>query len=185
MSTNPYTPPSTISEPQFSGDSTDEPLAGRFTRFAAAMVDGILILIIVLAVQFLTGFVQRTAMQQASILEQMVMSLLGIAVMLLLNGYLLVSRGQTIGKMLTNIQIVDFDTGKLLPFVRVYVYRYLWTLPFFLTAVLIPGTRDDALINLVVLIDALFIFSELRRCLHDRIAGSKVVLYRAGRERLS
>ena len=42
-------------------------------------------------------------------------------------------------------------------------------------ASLIPGQADDILINLVSLVDALFIFGKQRRCLHDYIAGSKVV----------
>jgi uncharacterized RDD family membrane protein YckC len=99
-----------------------------------------------------------------------------------LNGYLLTTRGQTIGKLLTKIQIVDVQSGDLLPFLRVYVYRYLWTLPLLLVVILIPGPADDLLVNVVYLIDALLIFGSDRRCLHDYIAGSKVVIYRAKRQ---
>ncbi|MFO1066108.1 MAG: RDD family protein [Pirellulales bacterium] len=159
--------------------SENDELAGRFTRFAAAMVDGIIMMAITMPVMFATGFVARTQAQQVSIFEQIGMSLLGMVMMLALNGYLLATRGQTIGKLLTKIQIVDAQSGGRLPFLRVYVYRYLWMLPLVLVVAFIPGTADDGLVNLLALIDALFIFGADRRCLHDHIAGSKVVLYRA------
>jgi uncharacterized RDD family membrane protein YckC len=108
-----------------------------------------------------------------------------MALMLALNGHLLATRGQTVGKLLTKIQIVDAQSGGLLPFLRVYVYRYLWMLPLVFVVALIPGTVDDGLVNVVAIIDALFIFGAARRCLHDYIAGSKVVLYQAHRQRVT
>ena len=102
---------------------------------------------------------------------------------LILNGYLLVTRGQSIGKVLTKIQVVDFKTGLLLPFLRIYVYRHLWTLPIVVVVVLIPGSIDDLLLNVMVMIDVVLIFGENRRCFHDLLAGSKVVVYQEGREK--
>jgi len=149
------------------------------------MVDGILMKAILIPVMFATGYYERTQTQQIGVLEQIAMSLLGMAVMLALNGYLLFTRGQSIGKMLTKIQIVDARNGELLPFLRVYVYRYLWMLPVVVVAAIIPGTVDDLLVNVVALVDALMIFTADRRCLHDYIAGSKVVLYQANRQKVS
>ncbi len=145
------------------------------------MVDGVLMM----AIMFATGYHERTQAQQVGVLEQIAMSLLGMAVMLALNGYLLFTRGQSIGKMLTKIQIVDAQNGELLPFLRVYVYRYLWMLPITVVVALIPGPVDDLLVNVVALVDALMIFGAYRRCLHDYIAGSKVVLYQANRQKVS
>jgi len=173
------TAPSAFTDPE------NEPLAGRFTRLVASIVDGILMMVILIPVQFGTGYFQRAAAQDVGILEQVAMSLLGMAVMLLLNGYLLFTRGQSIGKIITGIQIVDFQTGKLLPFVRVYAYRYLWMLPLVVVVIFIPGTMDDLAINALVFVDVLFIFGGLRRCLHDYIAGSKVVFYQASRPKIS
>lgn len=90
-------------------------------------------------IQFVTGFYQRASTQTTGIVEQFLMALLGIGVMLALNGYLLFTRGQSIGKLLTKIQIVDFESGGLLPFLRVFVFRYLWTLPLLVVVMLIPG----------------------------------------------
>lgn len=185
MSINPYASPSTSGgENDFSLSESDE-LAGRFTRLAAAMVDGIPMLAITIPVMLATGYYARAQTQQIGFLEQLAMSLFGMFVMLALNGYLLATRGQTIGKMLTKIQIVDAESGGLLPFLRVYVYRYLWMLPFVFVVAFIPGTADDQLINFAALINILFIFGAARRCLHDYIAGSKVVLYKPNRQRVA
>jgi hypothetical protein len=149
------------------------------------MVDGILMMAIYMPIMFATGYFERAQAQQVGFLEQFAMSLLGMAVMLVLNGYLLFSRGQSIGKVLTKIQIVDVRSGGLLPFLRVYVYRYLWILPLVVVAAIIPGRADDLLVNVVALIDAAMIFGANRRCLHDYIAGSKVVFYQANRQKVS
>ncbi|MFO0011163.1 MAG: RDD family protein [Planctomycetota bacterium] len=185
MSNNPYAPPITIDPIEEPFVSSDDVLAGRFTRFAAAFVDGLAMLLVFIPVIIFSGYFERARAQKVGSLESLGMSLLGVAVMLALNGYLLYSRGQTVGKFLTKIQIVDFQTGALLPFLRVYVKRYLWSLPLTLSTAFIPGIIDDQLINLVVLLDVLMIFGKERRCLHDYIAGSKVVEFKENRARLA
>ena len=191
MSINPYAPPSMTDGMEYAKEresdelagESDE-LAGRLTRFVSALVDGILMMGILMPIQFATEFYERASTQTAGILEQILMTLLRIAVMLALNGYLLFTRGQSIGKMITGIQIVDFKSGDLLPFLRLYVYRYLWILPLIVFVILIPATVGDLLFNVVVLVNVLIIFGAESRCFHDYIAGTKVVLYRAGRQQL-
>ena len=186
MSSNPYAPPAT-SEVNFNADPTnhEDELAGRFTRFASAFVDGILMMGITAPVLYATGYYERARLQQLGWFEQIAMSLFGMAVMLGLNGYLLFTRGQTVGKMLTKIQIVDASNGGLLPFLRVYVYRYLWLTPLVIVVAIIPGNLDNFLVNVVAIIDALMIFGQQQRCLHDYIANSKVVLYKPNRMKAS
>lgn len=183
---NPYASPAEIIEASAAvvTDSTGTILAGRMTRLGAAILDGILMVAVLLPIQFATGYIQRAQSQQSGLIEQFAMSVLGLAVMLALNGYLLATRGQTIGKIAAGIQIVDFETGRLLPFVRVFVYRYLWSLPLAAAEIIIPGAVDNLLLNFVTLIDTLMIFGESRRCLHDLIAGSKVVIYEPNRQKL-
>ena len=181
---NPYAPPAE-SQPAVEFADPGDQLAGRFTRLAAAIADGLIVGAIVLPVQLLSGTFQRSLSQEVGPLEQLLLSLLGIVAMLAINGYPLLNRGQTVGKMLTNIQIVDADSDKLLPFVRVYVYRYLWTLPLVFVVMLIPGAMDNALISVITLIDSLLIFTASRRCLHDHIAGSRVVIYKPNRQFVS
>lgn len=185
MSSNPYAPPVTTESADLSTSALSEAPAGRFTRLASAMVDSFAMMAIYMPVMILTGFFARAQAQQVGFLEQFGMSLFAISILLVLNGYLLFTRGQTIGKFLTKIQIVDFDSGKLLPFLRVFALRYLWLLPLSLVVAIIPGTMDDQLITLVSLVDSLMIFRADRRCLHDYIAGSKVVLYQDNRARLA
>ena len=62
-------------------------------------------------------------------------------------------------------------------------YTYLWTLPLVVLEAFIPGTTDAHIIHLVVIIDVLLIFDRDRRCMHDYIAGSQVVYFRADRGR--
>ncbi len=126
---------------------------------------------------FLTGYFGRAQVQQVGVVEQIGMTIFGLLVMVTLNGYLLATRGQTIGKVLTRIQIVEAASSRLLPFHRVYILRYLWTLPLLFMAAIIPSGIDDFMVNLIVIVDVLFIFEAAQRCLHDYIAGSKVVLY--------
>jgi uncharacterized RDD family membrane protein YckC len=185
MTVNPYAPPTTDAVIEETYDGGNDVLAGRFTRFAAALVDGILVGLVIWPIMFITGYFQRSQEDQVGALEELGMQLFGITVMLALNGYLLSSRGQSVGKLLTKIQIVDAADGKLLPFLRVYVYRQLWVLPLSILVTLTPGYFDDLIISVVLLVDAAMIFGNQRRCLHDYIAGSKVVLYRENRARLS
>lgn len=181
MSNNPFAPPTSNEGFGTTTATPNDELARRFTRFASALVDGFIAMALTIPVAMATGYYARLQAQEVGFVEQLVMSLFGMGVVLLLNGYLLATRGQSIGKFLTGIQIVDFQNGGLLPFYRVYVFRYLWLLPIVVITAAIPGTADDLLLNIVALIDSLLIFTQERRCLHDYIAGSKVVLYRPNR----
>ena len=76
---------------------------------------------------------------------------------------LLRREAQTVGKRLLGIRIVDEETGVKGTVFKNIVLRYFvnWLL---------------TLIPLYVVIDHLFIFAKNRRCLHDYLAGTKVVL---------
>lgn len=173
---NPYTPPPT--DP--GADAFIDPAAlarpaSRFKRFIAFWIDALIMGAITVPMNILTGFTERAMMGTAGLLEQFLMSLAGMLVFLVVFGYLLVTRGQTIGKLLIGVRIVDHQSGELLSFTRVYLLRYLWSFPFVVLVTLIPGTFDDTLFGFLILIDSLMIFGRERRCLHDLIAGSKVV----------
>ena len=180
-STNPYAPIAT--GPTVPSPSTPSELAGRFTRFAATMIDGFLMLIVLVPIQLASGYIAQLQAGRVNPVLAISLSLAGFVVFLAFHGYPLVRRGQSLGKMATGIQIIDQRSESLLPPVRVIGYRYLWLLPLVLVVAFIPGTLDDNLVNLISLIDILFIFSVTRQCLHDRIAGSRVVIYRPGRPR--
>ncbi|MFC6980372.1 RDD family protein [Microbulbifer taiwanensis] len=90
--------------------------------------------------------------------------LFGFVVYLLLNGYFLKTYGQTIGKKLLSIRIASKDGA--VPHVKQsiglrFVPLYVCTL--------IP------ILNVLLVIDPLFIFRKDRKCLHDLVAGTQVV----------
>ena len=182
---NPYAPPDRTDESDPFGQEHSGPqdqLAGRFARFAAVFVDGFLMLIVLSVL----SFVNVVAVFPSDSLVYFATQVLVVQLaFLLLHGTGLASRGQSLGKMLIGIQIVDNNTGDLLPFYRVYVYRYLWFLPIEILAGLIPGSTVVSFLGIVLLIGFLMIFGEERRCLHDHIAGSKVVEYREGRRQMN
>ena len=87
---------------------------------------------------------------------------------LALNGYLLATRGQSIGKWLLGIQIVDAETNELLSIRRIIMQRVI---PVFLVMAL-PGIGI-----LLLLIDIGPLGREDQRCVHDLLACSKVIKY--------
>ncbi len=84
---------------------------------------------------------------------------------LLCHGYLLQNKGQTIGKNVMEIAIVDMD-GKQLGLFNIVIKRILPMSIF----VYIPVVGQY-----ISTLDYLFALRKDRRCLHDLIAGTQVV----------
>ncbi len=121
---NPYQSPTIESTMPFELE-----LASRLTRLGARLVDGLIGMVLSLPVMLSTDYIQRVQVQQVSFFEIILWGFGGLVVYVLLHGYFLATRGQTLGKMLLGIRIVDIA----------------------------------------------FIFGAEQRCLHDRIAGTKVL----------
>ena len=181
-SLNPYSSPATDlqSVPLASEADPSAPLAGRFTRYVAVLVDGLLFWLFYGPYYLLGGALERQMQQRATVFDEITAAVAAVVVFLIFNGYLLATRGQSIGKWLTGIRIVDHQSGKLLSFRRVYVYRYLWSLPLIILTLIIPGEIDSYVVGGLMTIDAILIFGADRRCLHDRFAGSIVQKVRSG-----
>lgn len=162
---NPYQAPATEGEAPMM--SSGAPLAGRVTRLAAVIVDGLINLLVTMPILFVTGYFARAMEQQVSFLETTGITILGMVIFVAIHGYLLANRGQTVGKMLLNVRIVDYQTGELLTLGKVVGLRYV---PLWLIS-MIPIVG-----GLFALADALLIFGQERRCIHDLIAGTKVVV---------
>ncbi|MFM7056663.1 MAG: RDD family protein [Planctomycetota bacterium] len=164
-----------------------EVLAERGTRLGAAIIDGILVMCITLPVQLATGYLQITAAQQTPPLwMELCVNLSGVAAMMLLHGWMLTTRGQSIGKRLLEIQIVDYRDNGLLPFTRVLITRSFWLMPLALVAIFLPVNAKmiiSVVVGLASFVDSLLIFGQARRCFHDTLAGSIVVRYRPDRSR--
>ncbi len=162
---NPYAAPSGV------GDVSTETneLATRSARFTGAFVDGLLMLpaaalIFFLAVQIGLGLQGEviTAQIAAGVMRMLVVS----AWYLILNGYTLANRGQTLGKMAAGTKIVDARTGEILPLMQLFLKR------FFSVQVI---TLIPLVGNIFGLVNVLMIFRENRRCWHDDFAGTKVI----------
>lgn len=80
--------------------------------------------------------------------------------------WMLVTRGQTIGKRVLGVRIVSFDDESNPGFVKVFLLRAV--VPAFIGAVPYIGL-------VFTLADYCLIFRDDRRCLHDHIAGTKVI----------
>ena len=86
---------------------------------------------------------------------------------------LIASRGQTVGKMLLRMRIVR-TSGAKVDFLHGVVLRAWPVLAIQLgPALLSPSLKP--LTGILYLVDVLFIFGAARRCVHDRIAGTRVI----------
>lgn len=170
-SQNPYASPTTpnVLATEIGGDE----LATLSSRFVGSLVDGIILLIAIVPIAMCVGFVVASlGMDVETIAGEVLISILMLPlialVFLAINGYLLAKRGQTVGKVLVKTRIVD-DSGQLPQFMPMFLKRYvvLWAIS------LVPIVG-----RFFGFIDAIFIFNADRKCIHDRIAGTKVVKVR-------
>ncbi len=162
---NPYQAPAHSEVQSFSGEDR---YASRWQRFAAAMIDSILGIGITFGI---TSFGMGKPLfshppPTFTLTEQIVLAVVGLAAYLALHGVLLHRRGQTIGKMMVGIRIVDQDSGRLVPLKRILLLRVL---P--LTAV----AHIPLIGTYIVTGECLAIFfTKRRQCVHDLIARTVV-----------
>lgn len=144
-------------------------LADRLPRFLAAFIDGLILMVPMIVIGILLGVVLAVLGIADGILGGLIMtvaSLAGVvACFVLINGKLLSEQGQTWGKKIMEIRIVN-DDGSRANFQDILLKRYLpvWV------AGMIPIIG-----GVITLVDSLLIFRENRKCLHDDIAGTKVI----------
>ncbi len=148
-------------------------LASRGRRLFGVFLDGVVVAIPLMLFGIVLGatggaawFAQHFGPAKGSPFSQRPLaSLLGVGLFLLINGYLLVDRGQTVGKAALGMRIVRRDGSKASG-VRILGLRYgvgyvLGMIP---------------VVNILYwLADVLLIFRISRRCLHDEIADTVVV----------
>ena len=152
------------------------PLAGLSRRLAAATIDGLiyffcLIPYLTLANELMTS---RLASGEAISLEMMYnvsvealpKSLPYLLLLAVVQTALLCRRSQSIGKYFLGLQIVTVQDELPAGPVRAYLLRGL--LIWIIEQIPLAG-------KLFWLVDSFFIFREDQRCLHDLIAGTKVV----------
>jgi uncharacterized RDD family membrane protein YckC len=146
--------------------SSEAQLAGRGARLGGAIIDGVILLGLWWLVGLLTPWnIFSPKLAQAGLMALLGMQLLGLLLFALVNGYLLMTRGQTVGKMLLGMRITRPDGSAATPG-RVIGLRY--GVGWLLSALPVVGM-------VYALVDCLMIFRADRRCLHDLIAGTIVV----------
>lgn len=149
----------------------DELLAGRGKRLAAVIIDALIQMAVVIPIMWVTGAWAQAMTGQAALDLGFTITwfLVGEAAFLAIQGWLLFTRQQTVGKMLLDIKIVGMQDTRVPPG-KLYGARYL----------LFHIMAQVPLFNLILLVDALMIFRRDRRCLHDLIAGTQVIDAPAG-----
>lgn len=145
-------------------------LANRGTRFVAALVDGIIVACVIWAVLMIPALRPLVeAQQKASVAGfsnvNIFSVVVGLAGFLLVQGWPLLTRGQTVGKMLFKLRIVRTDGSSVDP-VRLLGLRY---------GIGILMNINVGISMIWGLVDSLLIFRESRRCLHDSIADTQVI----------
>lgn len=140
-----------------------EVLASRASRLGAAIIDGIIVAAIMMPLLWSMGVYDDLASNSIGMNVASIAG--GFVITMLIQGYFLATRAQTIGKMALDIKIVTLD-GQNADLKRIMLLRML---PVSLVSA-IPMVG-----GLFGLVDALFIFREDQRCVHDHIAGTRVV----------
>lgn len=141
-------------------------LAGRLERLGAVLIDALLGIIPGVAALAYSGGLQPLLKGQPLTTQQaLLVAGWSWGGFLAINSYLLFKRGQTVGKYLLDVRIVDLQ-GRIAPFWRVILLRYL------LISVV---AQLGVLGSLLSTVDCLLIFQKSRRCLHDILAGTRVI----------
>ena len=158
---NPYAPPE--ARLAIRGEALPRAdLATRGTRLGAKLIDGVVVAVVVVAATMSGSGLGSSGEFGAFALATVGV---GFALVVGVQGWLLHRYGQTIGKKLLGIRIVRGDLSRC-GLRRVVFLRML---PFSLVG-LIPLVGP-----LVGLVDALMIFGDDHRTLHDRVADTVVV----------
>jgi uncharacterized RDD family membrane protein YckC len=166
---SPFSPPKANLEGV--AGSTDAPLAKRGARLGAILLDSLTVLPALVPFGIAGYLVRasaidgRSAPPGAGAFVAMGLGALVMLAVLVYQLYLLSTRGQTLGKRWMKIRIVKLDGSN----------------PGFVGAVLLRGVVNGIISaipylgGLYALVDALFIFRDDRRCIHDLIAGTRVI----------
>jgi uncharacterized RDD family membrane protein YckC len=155
--------------------AADPNLGHRGLRLLAAFIDGFIESLCWLPTSQAVMRAMLEMMKAGRLTPQDVMETFGAAIfksvpyliaLVLVQATLLTLRGQTIGKIIVGLRIVRVPDGSPAGFLRAFLLRGF--LPRCLRHVPLVGF-------LFWIVDNCFIFRDDKRCLHDLIAGTKVV----------
>jgi hypothetical protein len=174
---NPYAPPKTVGDDVQAPVGLNGDLATRWQRLGGSMVDGF-VSAFGTGPAYLGVSLGEASQHGAKLKNPFFVYMhaggwghVAAALTVVITGvqwYLTVKRGQTLGKMVAGTRIVMLD-GSRAGFANVLALR-TWSV---WVAGVLAGVTSA--ISLLVLADFLAIFRADRRCLHDLIAGTKVI----------
>lgn len=144
-------------------------LAGAGHRFGAFVLDTTIALALLFALAYATGTTDFIWNAVDTLVGAAEITAILFALFVVTQSFFLKRYGQTIGKKIVGIRMVNRD-GKVPGLLRLLFLRYL---PIHLyNAMAFVGT-------ILATVDFLLIFRRDRRCLHDMIAGTRVVMHGA------
>jgi len=147
-------------------NTDDSVLASRWSRLWASLIDCLTIApITILLMYYSAGFDGVLEGIEPSQAYTLTIALISTVIFLIIHGKFIVRDGQTLGKKAQNIKIVTTAGQHADIPVLAKRYGFYWCIP------QIPVI--GAIINIV---NILFIFSKSKRCLHDYVGGTKVVI---------
>ena len=140
--------------------------ASRWRRLLAAVIDLPVVATVALLLALVFGAYEHHE-DWVGVRPQVSALVLAAAAYLLVNGYPLIRRGQTAGKLVCGIRTLTFVAGEV-PALWRHLLRLLPLLP-------VAAVFFHWLYSLSLLIDGLAIFLPGKRCLHDYLAGTQMV----------
>lgn len=145
-------------------DNSD--LASRWDRLWASLIDVLTIIPITIPLMYFTGgFEGISEGVQPSLSYALTMALISTLIFLAIHGKFIVQDGQTLGKKVLNIKIVTVSGQHAsIPFLAKR-YGFFWVIP-----------QIPAIGPLINIVNILFIFGKSKRCLHDYVGGTKVII---------
>ncbi len=148
-------------------DEDDHELAGRGSRLGAYLIDSVILIIVSVPLLFAIGYIEYLE-QGVQPPATMIIGLAAVVFLLwvAIHGYFLYTYGQTVGKRMVGIKITDLH-GDLPNFGTLVGLRFLT----------IRIIKQIPIIGAVFgIVNVLFIFRADRRCIHDHIARTKVLV---------
>lgn len=163
---NPYQAP-VADEPPAKQSVAPGESASRLARLFASLADAVIGFVVMFPIQLWAGVYDGFPALKPQEFPKSLFWIIGsVLFWIALHGPFLAKNAQTIGKKLMGLQIVMADTGKPASFERLVFWR-------FLPMMLVPQIPYVGMF--LILADLLSIFRTDRRCLHDHIAGTRVI----------
>ena len=154
-------------------------LASPGERLVAWIIDGLIYFAVIVVAVFIGIAIAGVGLSDLIDFDlEFFLGALAIVIVLVLLAFLaifivqivlLVTRGQTIGKIIMKIRIVDAVTGQHPGWARLILLRTIVNSVIISFLNILPGAGGA-----YFLVDSLFIFREDHRTIHDLIAGTRV-----------